>query len=442
MKITFILPMIGNRSKEKYAKTWQMEPLQIATLKGLTPKNIETEFFDERIEKIDFETETDLVAISVETYSAKRAYQIAEVFLKRNIKVVLGGFHVTLNPDESIEYASSIIVGQAENLWDDVLKDLKSNNLKRKYVGKIDEEVNFIMPDRSIYGDKKYPKVGLVEAGRGCLFNCSFCSITNFYKKKYHSRNINDIIKDIKSMNQKLIFFVDDNLCANKTHASKLFKRLKKLNIKWIGQADITISKNDDLLKLMKDSGCIGVLIGFESLDVDDIESMNKKVNSNFNLESAIRKIHSAGISIYATFVFGFDSTKKETFEKVYDFINKQKFLLVAYNHLVPFPGTPLYSDFKSKNKLLYNSWWLKNDINFGDVTFNPKHMSPKELSDLCFEYRKKVYSFNSMFRRMFNWRIIFKNPKILFYFILTNLLMKRDLNKRQGLPIGRIEND
>jgi len=216
MKITFILPAIGKKPKQKYLKSWLMEPLTIAVLNTMIPSEFEREFFDDRIENINYDTETDIVFLTVETYTAKRAYYISNEFRKRGKKVIMGGYHVTLCPEEAISHADCILVGNADKIMVDILNDLKNGVLKKRYDG--GACIAYKMPDRSIYADKvkKYLPVSLVETGRGCYHNCEFCSIAGYYHCNYIHREVSDIINEIKSCKNKIFFFVDDSIFSNK----------------------------------------------------------------------------------------------------------------------------------------------------------------------------------------------------------------------------------
>ena len=440
MKITFILPSGGKKIKQKkYLKTWQMEPLAIAQLASLTPKDIKLEFFDDRVEEIDYQTDTDLVAINIETYTAKRAYEIARKFRERGKKIIMGGFHATLNPDEVIQHADIVLVGEAENIWDQIIKDFRNNNLQKKYQSEVRPKLDGLIPDRSIYKDKKYLKLGLVEAGRGCYYNCNFCSVTNFYNHSYTPRSIKDIVKEIKQLDNKYYFFVNDNICADFKYAKELFRALIPLKIKWVSQASINIARDEELLDLMKKSGCIAVLIGFESLDTESLKEMQKPaINRTDIYDKSIKKIYKYGINIYATFVFGYTEKDEKIFEQTYQFAKKHKFLLVAFNHLVPFPGTPLYKKLDQENKLIYKKWWLEPHFRFGDVAFRPDNISPEKLAGLCHIYRREFYSLSSLWRRLLNFKTNFRSFNAFYIFFLVNIISRIDARKRKGLPLGK----
>jgi len=215
MKVTFIMPSIGRKNSGEYLKTWQMEPLVIALLSSITPEGVEKVFFDDRIEDINYDDPTDLVAMSVETFTAKRAYQISANYRKRGIPVVMGGFHPTLTPHDAKPHADAIVIGEAEGVWQEILTNAAEGKLKEFYQSAEWIALNGTQPDRSIYKDKCYLPVALVESGRGCKFSCSFCSISAFYRQTYRPRPIPGVVEEIKSMRNKTIFFIDDNIAAD-----------------------------------------------------------------------------------------------------------------------------------------------------------------------------------------------------------------------------------
>lgn len=443
MKITFILPAVGRKIKQrKYLKTWQMEPLAIAQLASLTPLDVEMEFFDDRVEEINYQTQTDLVAINIETYTAKRAYEIAKEFKSFGRKIIMGGFHATLFSEEVLDYADAVLIGEAENLWAKVISDCKNNNLQAVYKAEERPSLAGILPNRSIYKNKKYLKLGLIETGRGCYFKCDFCSIASFYNYTYKYRPVKDILNEIKDQSYKYYFFVDDNICANIERSKELFRALIPLKIKWVGQASIDIARDDELLSLMKASGCLAVLIGFESLNQETLREMGKPAGyQNIIYDEAVKKIHRSGLRIYATFVFGYNNQDEYSFQATYKFVKKHKFIIAAFNHLVPFPGTPLYKRLAIENRLLYKKWWLEPTYHFGDVAFRPNHINQGELAGLCHQYRKKFYSIPSLWRRLFNFKLNFNSLDSLFIFFAVNILSKIDARKRKGLPIGKEKN-
>jgi len=438
MKITIVHPAIGKIPGKKYLRAWQMEPLPVAQLCALMPDDVEVSFFDDRMEAINYDHPADLMIISVETYTAKRAYQIASEFRQRNIPVIMGGFHTTLYTDEVLEYADAVVTGEVENIWHEVLDDFKNSELKKLYKGTSCTFENDVLPDRTLFENKNYVNISLLEAGRGCKFSCEFCSIHNFFKGKHHYRDIENIIHEIKQLKRKtkLHFFVDDNIVANQQQSVKLFKALKPLKIKWVGQADITIAQNPELLKTMVDSGCQGVLIGFESMNMNNLKNMKKNLLPSVEaIEDSIKQIHKAGLRIYATFLFGYENDTYDDFDDVLKFCIRNKFFMVGFNNLTPFPGTKLYERLQDEGRLLYDKWWLSDEYFYGQIPFNSK-VDNKVIEQECRRIRRKFYGLPSILYRLTN-RANINSFVMTFFYLSINLLMRNDTTQRKRFPLG-----
>ncbi|NLD47291.1 MAG: B12-binding domain-containing radical SAM protein [Clostridiaceae bacterium] len=436
MKITFVLPGIGKKKGDGYIKTWKMEPLTIATLKALTPGDVETEFYDDRLELINYDTSTDLVAITAETYTAARAYIIAGEFRKRGIKVVIGGYHASLMPQEVLEHADSVITGNAEAVWNKVISDFKNGILQKTYKG-CPQFLSYL-PDRSIYAGKKYLPLTLVETGRGCPFNCEFCSISSFYKSHYTERQVDDIVKEIEGSKNRYFFLVDDNIVAQPEYAQSLFTAITPLKIKWTSQGTLTMGRDPKLLKLMKKSGCDTILIGFESLDEKNLNQMKK--DWSFKLgerDELINRIHDEGISIYATFVFGFDNDNEASFDRALEFSQKHNFFFTAFNHLLPFPGTQLYLRLKEEGRLTSDKWWLEPGYHYGDIPYMPKNMTPERLSELCATARREFFKYPSIIKRGIKLFSRNKDPLLSLIFWTQNINLKHEVDGKLRIPVG-----
>ncbi len=435
MKITFIVPAIGKKPEQKYIGTWKMEPLTYGTLSALTPNEIEIDLYDDRIELIDYDIDTDLVVLSVETYTAKRAYAIAQRFRERQIPVVLGGYHVTLCPEEASLYSDCIVIGNAEGVWEQLLSDLKLGQLQKAYQGQAFYQRKCV--DRSLYQGKKYLPITLVETGRGCCHDCDFCAITHYYHT-YHKRDIDLIIGDLAASPHKHVFLVDDNLMADKANAKALFKAMIPLGIKWAGQGTLAMAKDPELLNLMKKSGCELMLIGFESLEQDNLKQMNKSFNLTLGEQNElVKRIHDAGIGIYATFVFGYDHDTLATIENTVRFAKKHNFYTAAFNHLLPFPGTPLYTRLLEQKRLIYDKWWLADDYTYGELAFVPKLMPAERLSTMCRQARKEFASFPTVLKRGLH-AMQRSSPLMWGVFWAMNLRLGEEIDEKMNVPLGR----
>ena len=439
MKITLVHPCIGRLANKKYLRAWQMEPLPMAHLAGLTNKSHQIEFFDDRIEQVDYDSKTDLVAISTETYTAKRAYQIATRFRERGVPVVMGGFHATLMPDEVSEYAEAVVVGEAEGQWHQVLEDAQRGMLKRIYKAEKRPDITIAAPDRSIFKNKNYLPVTLLETARGCTFKCEFCAIQSFFKSTQNRRDHHTVIEEIRELKKKtsLFFFVDDNVVSHVDQFKEFLRLLIPLKIRWVGQATITMTHDTELLELMNKSGCQGVLIGFESLNKDNLKLMNKSFNaSRGGALEAIKKLEKYGIRLYATFIFGYPNDSEKTFGETLQFCLDHKIFMVAFNHLTPFPGTPLYQRLEQQGLLLYDKWWLDDDYRYGDIPFKTE-MSREKIRELCQQARKDFYSYKSIVRRLLSRSNAGGGYKGLWMYLFINFLLHHDTESRYLYPLG-----
>ena len=243
MKVTFIRPsMTEHKSKDA------LEPLAIAMLASYSPDFVEHKFYDNRLEDIPYDEQTDLVAITVETYTARRAYQIAQKFRMRGIPVVMGGYHVTFLPDEALQFCDSVVMGDAEETWPKLINDFKSGKLQKIYRATNSKPLTHIKPNRGIFKGKKYGPIHMVQYGRGCRFNCDFCSIKTFYKDYLDQRPIDDVVSEISNLKHRQLFIVDDNIYSYKKQAMEFFRALIPLKIKWSGQVSIDVTKDLELM--------------------------------------------------------------------------------------------------------------------------------------------------------------------------------------------------
>ena len=437
MRILFIQPAVGHKpGGATYPKTWIMEPLALAVLSALTPRRVERLFMDDRLGEVDYAADADVVAMPVECYTAARSYEIAARFRAKGARIILGGFHVKLNEAEAAANADAVILGDAETTWPQVVDDLEAGRLASRYVGC--GGVFCPMPDRSLYAGRDYGRLNLVETSRGCSFNCEFCSVTKFFGRRYTPRPLDEVMAEVRSLEKDIVFFVDDNLAMDVERLKDLCRRMIPMRMHWVGQLSIHSANDDELLALMERSGCAGVLIGFESLDAATLSDMGKRVNSsNSDYAAAIENLRRHHLSIYATFVFGYDHDTAETFERTFEFAMESRFFFAAFNHLVPFPGTDVHARFVREGRMLHDRWWLDPDVRFGDVVFRPKNFTPEGLAETCRRYRLRFYSARSVFRRAMDVRANTHGLLKAAIFFASNFTQEREVMRRHGLPFG-----
>ena len=445
MRLTLIHPCVGRRVGEQYIRSWQMEPLAPATLAGLTPPDVRISFYDDRMELIPYDAPTDLVAISVETYTAKRAYQIASEYRRRGVPVVMGGFHPTLVPEEVSAYAEAIVVGEAEGLWSQVVEDFRHGRPQRVYRQAARPTLHGLKLDRSIFAGKRYLPIGLVEAGRGCHFRCEFCAIQSYFGSTQTRRPTEEIIEELRSLKagalgakKKLIFFVDDNITSNMPQAKEFFRALIPLKIRWVSQASINAAYDEEFLRLIKASGCQGLLIGFETLNPGNLKRMHKGFNMmQGGYETALANLRRHRIRLYITFILGYDDDHGDTFEETVAFAMRHRFYIVAFNHLTPFPGTPLYRRLEQEGRLLYDQWWLHPDYRYGMAPFIPRGMSAESVQQRCVQARAAFYSLGSIFKRSLDFKVNSNSFFMWSSFFVINFMMRKEVMQRQGYPLG-----
>lgn len=440
MRLTLIHPCIGRRARqaEPYIRTWQMEPLPPATLAGLTPPGVEISFYDDRMEIIPYDQPTDLIAISVETYTAKRAYQIATEYRRRGVPVVMGGFHATLCPEEVAQYADAVVIGEAETLWATVLADAERKTLQTYYKSDGRPPLHLLKVDRTIYAGKRYLPIGLIEAGRGCNYQCDFCAVQTVFSHTQTRRPLDHILSELEQMRHRpLIFFVDDNLTADPRAAKEFFRALIPLKIRWVSQVSINAAFDDELLTLMAQSGCQAVLIGFESLNAENLRKMNKGFNlMKGGFEAALANLRRHKIRLYITFVFGYDEDTEDSFDASVDFALKHNFYIAAFNHLTPFPGTPLYNSLEQQGRLLYERWWLDERYSYNQLPFQPAHMTPERVQRGCVEARARFYSWPNILKRGFD-PVNRADPRLWLQFYPINATFRGEVRQRDDYPLG-----
>lgn len=418
-----------------------MQPLVFAVLDSLTPSKYERVFVDDCIEDVDFTVQADMVAFTFGTYAAKRAYAMAEKFKKQGATIIMGGFHVTAMPEEAMQYADTIVIGDAEPVWDQVLTDYENNQLQPTYSSKHTEPELHVTYNRNVFKGKKYFPSNIVQWGRGCKHNCDFCSIKSFYGNNGILRPIADVMTEIRSLDNKTIFFADDNLFHSRELFLKFLTELRPLKKKWGCQISIDVTRDDELLNLMKSSGCVMALVGIETFNTDNLKQMNKSWNrSKSDYSQAIKKFRDKGIMVYGTFIFGYDFDTVDSFLPTVDFAIQNKLFMANFNPLYPMPGTELYNRLKKENRLEFDKWWLHPDFYYGRTKFKPLSMTTEELENGCFDCKKKFNSLSSILIRMTDLKTNASSLKGFVLFLMVNMVNRREVYRKQNQKLGQLQ--
>jgi len=393
------------------------------------------------MEKIPFNEKTDLVAITVETYTARRAYEISGAFRKRGVPVVLGGMHPTLLPEEAALHADALYLGDAEYQWQQLIGDFRNGRMKKRYQAEVGVAQPGFIPRRDIFKGKGYLPITLMQFSRGCRYACTFCAVSSYFDKKHYTRNVREVVHEIEAQERKLVFFVDDNLIANHEAAKELFRALIPLRIRWVSQASIDMTRDPELMELMVRSGCLGHVVGFESIDPRNLKGMKKAPNLIRGFEhydSQIRIIKDHGLQLWAAFTLGHDYDDWDSIRATTQFALDNKFCFAAFNILMPYPGTPLYDRLQAEKRLLYDQkWWLHPEYRFNHASFRPAQMAPDELTAACFEARSRFNSPASIFKRAFDLKTNMRSLYKLGIYASYNPLFRKETFKKQGMKFG-----
>lgn len=362
-KLILINP-VGRQSGFVLSSFSVFPPLSLAYIAALTPTLWDVEIIDENIEKFEFK-EADLVGITSFTSNINRTYELAGIYKSKGVKVVIGGIHASLLPDETEKYADSIIIGEGEHIWKKVVEDFENNTLKKRYQGEIVDCKNYhILPRRDLLSPKYF--WGTIQTSRGCPFNCDFCSVTQYLGSQYRKKKVDDILDELETIDNEFIFFLDDNLVGSgeksEREAIALFKGMVKRNIKkkWWMQTSLNTGENEEVLKYAAKSGCLFALVGIETIREENLKDMKKGVNLKIgvdNYKQIIDKFHKYGIGVLGTFIIGNENESKEYYEELTQFIILSGVDAVQVSILTPLPGTSLYERLVSQNRLVYNHY-------------------------------------------------------------------------------------
>ncbi len=445
MKITFIMPNIGRQDHSLYVDEARMEPLSLGVLAGLTPPDVECVLFDDRVEEIPYDEPTDLVAISIEIYAARRSYEIAAEFRRRGVPVILGGAHPTLLPEECVPHCDSVFVGDGEFRWAEAVEDARRGRLKPRYDARVGAaQPGGALPRRDLFQGKGYLPISLMQFSRGCRFACEFCAVSAYFQRKHYIRPTEEALAEIESQQRKYIFFVDDNFLSDQASAKEFLRELIPLKIRWVSQASLDMTNDLELMGLLAESGCLGNVVGFESIDPQSVKLMKKAPNlmaaGNWDrYQSQVEVLRDHHMQTWATFTLGHDFDTLESIRETHEFAMRNKFCFAAYNILMPYPGTPLYDRLQREGRLLWDGkWWLHPDYRFNQAAFVPRNMSPDELTEAIWQCRDAWNRPWSIFQRMWDFKTHMSSPTRLALYLAYNPLYAKESYKKQGMLFGR----
>ena len=389
-----------------FRKSLRYQPLTLTTLASLAPPELEVRFqlLDEGTAELPLDLDVDLVGMTVITGSAPRAYELAAQYRRRGIKVVLGGPHVTLMPDEAALHADAICTGYAEQTWPSLLRDFARGALRSRYAQSPDLDLAGLpFPRRELLDKRDYLTQAVFEATRSCAHDCEFCVAPSAWGRKQLQKPVEDVVADIRQFGARRLIFIDLNLISDRRYARDLFTALVPLKVKWFGLSTSLIGRDRDLMELMARSGCSGLLIGFETVNDAGLAELHKGFNDPALYRELVGDLHRLRISIQGCFVFGNDHDDTSVFARTAEFVNDVAIDLPRFAILTPFPGTPLHRRFESEGRILTRNWELYDGQH---VVHRPRLMSPRQLQEGHESAWKAVYSRRAIVRRLAKARV------------------------------------
>ncbi len=427
MKKLLLINPVGRKSGFLSSRSTTYPPLSLAYVAALTPSDWQIKILDENFDDFVFE-EADLVGITAFTSNINRAYEIAKFYRAKNIKVILGGIHASMLPDEALQFADAVVIGEAENIWGKVIRDFENNALMQQYKGEVVDLTKLkITPRRDLLHPDYFWQT--VQTSRGCPLNCNFCSVSRYLGRQYRQRTSEDILKEIEGIQGDYIFFADDNLIGYGKEAFQRAKDLfsgmisRKLNKKWWMQTSINAAEDEEVIKLAAEAGCLFVFIGFETITTDSLKSFKKGVNIKVgvdNYKKVVDVFHKYGIAVLGAFIIGSDYETSEYLKQLSKFLLKSSIDIFQISLLTPIPGTDLIEQLKKEKRLIYTNYpsdWDK--YRFSYVVHKINGSTPELIYTASNFIKKNLYSFPTYqirllksflnIQKLTNWAAVYK---------------------------------
>jgi radical SAM superfamily enzyme YgiQ (UPF0313 family) len=365
------------------------QPLHLGILAALSPGH-DVRIVDHDWDEIPFDEPFDLVGLTATTFSSQRAFEIADAFRKKGVRVVIGGVHACLMPEECLQHADAIVVGEAEYVWPRVLQDAAVGALERIYRQDRPTEMDDVpIPRRDLF--RYDPVVGMIQATRGCNHACKFCYLPSVPWHEHRRRSPDKVYEEMKGIRQNVVFFVDDNLFVDEDYAIALCERIAPLKKAWSVQAPTTITKNLRLLKAMQQSGCFFVQVGFQTVHPDSLERAGVVQNRIENYREVVRRFHEHGILVQGFFIFGFDNEDQRIFKTAETSIKQLGIEDALLYILTPYPGTPIYDQLKREGRLMLHE---RDKYGWANAVFTPAKMTARELEQGVQETYENLFTF------------------------------------------------
>ncbi|MCU0284955.1 MAG: B12-binding domain-containing radical SAM protein [Acidobacteria bacterium] len=387
-----------------HSKRFSAFSLSLVILASLFPRDVEVKIIDEYVEAIDFDEFYDLVLVTFFTLGATRAYEIGDQFKQKGVKVIFGGIHSSMLPEEAIQHADTIVIGEAEEIMQNIIEDYRQGSLKQFYQAPRKPSLeNTPIPRWDMLKYERYHNPTM-QTARGCPYSCEFCTVRAYFGSKYRYKSIEQAVEEVKVIKglwkkDTFLMISDDDVTANRIRAKSLFRAITPLDIKWMSQGSLAMAKDEELLDLMAKSGGTRMIIGFESISPAALEQMHKNpANVAQQYGENIRIIQSHGVAIIGSFVVGFDDDDDSVFERTANFIIKNHVAIPQFLILTPFPGTSLYKRLTEEGRILHRDW---TQYTTSTVCFKPKKMSAETLQDGYYNALQRIFSYQGVLERM-----------------------------------------